>query len=149
MSDLVEVVVKVPSDRIAELYAAVAQLLRPQEGCVAGREAEVDEAQGQALHWHRGDDAKAKQVMARSSTMAQQVLRYLAKRPDRPVLGDQIAKDLVFEAGRQSVAGAMSSVGVQCSKVGRRMPFILSYDEGATAGHYIMPEEIASMFRSA
>ena len=36
MADLVDVVVKVPSDRIAELYAMVAQLNRPKQGPSAG-----------------------------------------------------------------------------------------------------------------
>ena len=32
MAELVDVVVKVPADRIAELYAMVAQLHRPKQG---------------------------------------------------------------------------------------------------------------------
>ena len=32
MADLVDVVVKVPSDRVADLYAFVAQLHRPKQG---------------------------------------------------------------------------------------------------------------------
>jgi hypothetical protein len=35
MKDLVEVVVKVPSDRIPDLYALVAQLNRPKQGAGA------------------------------------------------------------------------------------------------------------------
>lgn len=149
MADLVEVVVKVPSDRVAELYAAVAQLLRPQSGAPTGQGTLREEVPGEFHDWHRGDEIKAKQVMTHSSDMAQKILRYLAGHPNQPLLGDQIAKDLGFPAGRQSVAGALSSVGINCTKVGRRMPFMLSYDEGATAGYYIMPTEIAAMFRAA
>ncbi|HEY7019699.1 MAG TPA: hypothetical protein VH349_01200 [Ktedonobacterales bacterium] len=36
MTDLVDVVVKVPSDRVADLYAMVAQLNRPQARPQAG-----------------------------------------------------------------------------------------------------------------
>jgi len=32
MADLIDVVVKVPSDRVADLYAMVAQLNRPKQG---------------------------------------------------------------------------------------------------------------------
>jgi hypothetical protein len=32
MTDLIDVVVKVPSDRVADLYALVAQLHRPKQG---------------------------------------------------------------------------------------------------------------------
>jgi hypothetical protein len=35
MADLVDVVVKVPSDRVADLYAMVAQLNRPKQGAGA------------------------------------------------------------------------------------------------------------------
>ena len=148
MTDLVEVVIKVPSDQLADLYAAVARLLRPQTGGAANQGA-AEQAQGELRDWQRGDDAKAKQVVVNSSSMAQKVLRHLANHPDQPLLGDQIAKELGFEYGRQSVAGALASVGINCTKVSRHMPFKLSYAEGATAGHYNMPEEIAAMFRPA
>jgi hypothetical protein len=41
MTDLVDVVVKVPADRIADLYAMVAQLNRPKPGAGASRKEET------------------------------------------------------------------------------------------------------------
>jgi hypothetical protein len=41
MTDLVDVVVKAPVDRIADLYAMVAQLNRPQPGAGASRKEET------------------------------------------------------------------------------------------------------------
>jgi hypothetical protein len=78
---------------------------------------------------------------------ASSLRRYVASAP--PVSSDRIARDVGFEAGRQSLAGALSSVGVNCTKAGRRMPFTLSYAAGATAGDDILPEEIAAMVPAA
>ena len=48
MTEMVEVVVKAPPDRIADLYALVAKLNRPKQGAGAsvGTSARVDEAPG-------------------------------------------------------------------------------------------------------
>lgn len=145
MTDLVEVVIQVPSDRIADLYAAVAQLLRTQPVSATPQSQMNDEPRD----WHQGDEGEAKQVMSKCSPNAQKILSYLANHPDQPILGSQIAKDLGMEGGHQSVAGSLSSVGINCGRVHRRMPLKLSYAEGATAAHYIMPEEVAAMFRAA
>ena len=139
MADMVQIVVQVPADRVADLYDYAAALNRPALG--------VGEEELQP--WRKGDEEIARKMYAACAKWAQSVLDYLCDRPGQPILGEEIAQALGMPAGNKSVAGSLSSAGIQCTKVHRHMPYKFEYAEGATAGLYTMPDEIAQMFHQA
>lgn len=99
--------------------------------------------------WSKEDEQLAKQVFAACSPNARKVLSYLADRPDQQVLGTEIATALAMPKGHMAIAGTLGSVGIHCKKVGRVMPYTAHYAAGATAAFYIMPKEVAELFRAA
>ena len=138
-TELITVTAQIPANRVPEFYEMVARLNRLASG-----------PNGQSLRpWAKGDERLAKQAFAACSSHARQILKYLADRPGQQVLGAQIALDLNMPKGHMAVAGVVTSISVQCRKVGHDMPYTTSYREGATAACYTMPQEVAELFRAA
>jgi hypothetical protein len=145
MSELVEVTVKVPREQVGNVYALVGRLLNPQ---VADEDQEQRKST-KLLPWGEGDEAKAKQVYARSSSYARRALLYFVSHAEEPKLGDEIAPEVGLTTGAIGLAGVLSSVGRQCTKVGRKMPYETDPADGSTAVRYIMQREVADLFHAA
>ena len=139
MSNLIEVTVQIPEDRLSELYEAVADIInRPKRNT-----SHIKAPQP----WAKGDKVLATVVFAKLSQNAQKVVRYLANRPDQNILGAEIATALGLSKGQQAIAGVLGPVGIHCKKVNRQMPYTTHYPSGATAAFYCMSQEVAELFK--
>jgi hypothetical protein len=140
MSDLITVTAQIPPDRVPEYYEMVAILNRPKSNASDSQSTRP---------WSKGDEQLAKQVFTACSPNAQKVLSYLADRPDQKVLGAEIAIALGMTKGHMAIAGTLGPIGIHCKKAGRDMPYEIHYATGATAAFYVMPKEVAGLFRAA
>lgn len=139
MSNLIEVTVQIPEDRLSELYEAVAEIINRPKRNVSNIKAPQP--------WAKGDEQLAKDVFAKLSPNAQKVVRYLADRPDQNVLGAEIATALGMSKGQQAIAGVLGPVGIHFKRVNRDMPYTTHYPSGATAAFYLMSKEVAELFK--
>jgi len=138
--EMVAALNRLPADRVPELFEMIAALNRPKAIVFDNRSTRP---------WSKGDELLAKQVFSACSQNAQRVLRFLADRPGQDILGVEIAMALGMIKGHTAIAGTLGPIGIHCKKAGRDMPYKVHYAEGATAAYYVMPEEIAVLFKEA
>lgn len=138
--EIVEITIRVPEDRLGDLYRFLGTLYR-----VDGAEPATS-ADGQvALPWNPATDLdKARELLIASGPNPRRFLDFLADHGGQGFEGADIARHLGWETAQQ-VAGMTGGTGILLARLRRIAPW-WSYTGGGTYG---MSKEIAELFRRA
>jgi Family of unknown function (DUF6416) len=141
MSELQDVSVKVPADRLADFYQWFGRWLAASDPVMAGDPVIVAWDPKQDLHlaadaWNRFPDR------------AQSVLSTLIDNPDRRFWGEQLAELHEIPHGRAGLAGSLAWPGRILRGMGRPLP-IESEPDSRGGSTYWMTPALARLFGQA
>jgi hypothetical protein len=143
--NLLDITVKVPTERVADFYAMYGRWLGSSELDVIAEPADASQVQP----WSATDTALAKTVWDKFSDRAKAVYSTFIDHPGKSFTGEELAQLHDIPNGKYGIAGVLAWPGRHCAAVQRHLPN--HYQEGPVGGSasYWMDEQTAALFRNA
>lgn len=144
---MIDVTVKIPEERVGELYELVGRWL---SGGQPGEEvAETDAATPR--DWTNSDDdlVLARLVWDKFSPRAKALFSLLIDQPEQRVSGEELAATLDIPNGTSGVAGVLAWPARHCAAVNRVGPWWWEYGPEGDGAYYWVEREVADLFRRA
>ena len=144
---LVDVVVKVPEERVGELYAVAARLATVDQSRVAVELAES--ADSTPKEWSNTDNdvPLAREVWEKLSPNAKALFSRLMDNPEQVVSGEDLAAELGIPNGKYGIAGVLAWPGRHCAAVNRIPPWSWEYGPVGGSADYWMEKDVADLFK--
>jgi hypothetical protein len=158
-SDMIDVTVKVPEERLPEFYAMHAAWLNAPSPAPVAVRAQEETVQPTAdmpgvdtdgrRPWLESDSALVAKLWEKFSDPAKALFSKLIDEPDRQFNGVELAEMLQIPNGHNGVAGVLAWPGKYCQKEGRKRLWEWKYPvDGEPVVYWVTPD-VAELLRRA
>jgi hypothetical protein len=146
---MIDLIVKVPEDRVAEFYSMYGAWLNGQPNVSAPSVTGTVDGTGDHQPWSDSDTALAAAVWDKLSETARGLFSALIDEPERRFSGEELSELLGIPNGKHGVAGVLAWPGRHCFAVNRTWPWSWSYPEDGAPAVYWFTPTVAALFRQA